>query len=311
MTGDERGRAEDSADVRAFYDALGSGEWERLDRDAYHRLEWAGTVEYLRRHLPAAPDGESGPDADDGSGSDRPHVLDVGGGAGRYAVWLAERGYDVTLADPSREQSRIARGTVAERGLDDRVGVARGDVRDLPVGADAFDATLCLGGPLSHVLDADERERAVSELSRVTRPGSPVLVSVLGRLAMVQATVQAAGSDHDAAAPVTHLPEFVRTGDYDRDLLERAGVDPGPAPFTAHCFRVAELEGLLEAGGLTVETVAGLEGIASARRVADADLEDVDADAREAVRETIGLLREDRTVADLSTHVLAVARVGE
>jgi SAM-dependent methyltransferase len=69
-------------DVAAFYDAYGEREWERLDRDLHHRLEWDATTTYLDRQLP-----------------DAGRVLDVGGGAGRYAVWLAEAGLVVeTLA---------------------------------------------------------------------------------------------------------------------------------------------------------------------------------------------------------------------
>lgn len=37
------------------------------------------------------------------------------------------------------------------------MAAAVGDARSLPVGEGAADATLCLGGPLSHVLDAAGR----------------------------------------------------------------------------------------------------------------------------------------------------------
>src|SRR5207244_1686768 len=58
-------------------------ESERLRQGAF-QLERARTEELLLRHLPP------------------PHarVLDVGGGSGPYACWLAERGYEVTLLDP-------------------------------------------------------------------------------------------------------------------------------------------------------------------------------------------------------------------
>ena len=278
----------ETLDPEAFYDDLGHGEWERLDRDFYHRLEWEGTVEYLERHLP-----ESG------------RVLDAGGAAGRYTVWPAERGYDVTLVDVSRTQLEIAREKVAERGLTDRVFVRRGDVRDLAFEADGFDATLCLGGPLSHVTDADERATAAAELVRVTESGGPAFVSVMGRLAMVQAMVQTAGdlpADEDDVALAAELAE---SGTYDRDLLERHGREP--SCFTAHFFRVAELEALLAGAGFDLETVAGLEGIASLRRTTDR-LDDAAPEKRAAVREAVSALREDPSVADFSTHVLAVAR---
>src|SRR6476469_6104376 len=53
-----------------------------LARDS--QLEWVRTLELLERHLPAPP----------------ASVLDVGGGPGVYAGWLAGRGYAVRLIDP-------------------------------------------------------------------------------------------------------------------------------------------------------------------------------------------------------------------
>jgi len=58
-------------------------ELERLS-GASSRIEFARTKELLERHLPQVP----------------ARVLDVGGGPGAYATWLAERGYEVTLVDP-------------------------------------------------------------------------------------------------------------------------------------------------------------------------------------------------------------------
>jgi len=130
-------------DPEDYYDAHDEEEWERLDASLVGRLEWEGTVEYLGRYLP--PGGR---------------VLDVGGGAGRYAVWLAERGYDVVLVDPSEGQRELAREKVAAHDVGGRVAVREDDVRDLAFDDGTFDATLCLGGPLSHVLEADERDTA-------------------------------------------------------------------------------------------------------------------------------------------------------
>lgn len=272
-------------DPAAYYDAYGEREWERLDRDFYHRLEFEGTAEYLDRHLP-------------GSG----RVLDVGGGAGRYAVWLAERGYDVTMVDLSGRQVEIAREKVAEHGVADRVAVQQGDVRDLPFDAETFDATCCLGGPLSHVTDADERATAAAELHRVTRPDSPVFVSVMGRLNVLQILLHHAGEVPEHLDETELLPDLAAHGTYDRELLDAH--DREPTAFALHLFRVAELESLLEGAGFEVETVAGLENVASVRRGELADLSEA---RREAVRETVELLREDRAAADLSSHLLAVA----
>lgn len=276
-------------DVAAFYDAYGEREWERLDRDFHHRLEWEATVEYLDRHL-----------------SDEGPVLDVGGGAGRYAVWLAERGHDVTLVDLSERQVELAREKAAEHGLANRVTAQQGDVRALPVDDDAVAATLCLGGALSHVLDAEERETGVRELRRVTCSGGPVFVSVMGLLASVTRMLRHAGRLPAENDETELLPDLVRSGDYDAELLARH--DREPTVQQMHLFRADEFEDLLMAGGLDVETLAALEGPFSQRRQ---HLDALSESDRAVVRETLALLREDRAVVDHSAHVLAVCRASE
>ena len=73
----------ENSDVVASYD-------RGLERDRLVEgdgaLEFARTQVLLERYLPPAP----------------AVVADVGGGPGRYAVWLVERGYHVHLIDPVR-----------------------------------------------------------------------------------------------------------------------------------------------------------------------------------------------------------------
>lgn len=76
---------------------------------------------------------------------------------------------------------------------------------------EAFDVTLCLGGPLSHVVDADERRHALAELSRVTKRGAPVFVSVMGKFGAFRSVVQwpdwfGAVFPHIAGSGVEPLP---------------------------------------------------------------------------------------------------------
>jgi SAM-dependent methyltransferase len=267
----------------AYYDDLGEEEVDRLTADLYGRLEFEETLAALEECLP-----EGG------------HVLDVGCGPGRYTEWLADRGYRVTALDPSERQRELARERLAEHIDAGRVTVTAGDLRALPAEAATADATLCLGGPLSHVTDAGERETAVAELRRVTAAEGPVVVSVMGRLAALQTIVRVAGRVEVDETPL--LLELARHGDYDEALLEGRALEP-TAP-AMHLFRVNELESLLEEAGLEVTGVTGLESVASQRR------EDFDAivdGGQAAIRETVEALRWDRSVADLSGHMLAVA----
>ena len=277
----------DEREPRSYYDEYGEREWDRLERDLYHRLEWEETTHFLGRDLP-----ESG------------RVLDVGGGAGRYSVWLAERGHEVVLVDPSEPQVELAGTKAAEHDVDGQVTTGVGDVRALPCDDVGFDATLCLGGPLSHVLDEGDRRAAAGELERVTRPGGPVFVSVMGRLAALQTVARLSGRLPPAEDETELLPQLARTGNYDHELLTAFDREPTGPPM--HLFRVAELERLLGQAGLAVETVTGLESVVSQRR----DEFDVLADShRDALRNTVETLRGDRAAADLSGHMLAVTRV--
>lgn len=273
-----------AADPRAFYDAYGANEWERLEGRIDGRLEFEATVDVLAETLP--PSG---------------HVLDAGGGAGRYGIWLAERGYDVTLVDLSRGQLSVAREMIADRGVESRVTLCQGTITDLGLEAETFDATCCLGGPLSHVLDEADRERAVRELRRVTAPGAPVVVSVMGLLGALQLYLV---QGHALAA----LPALLEHGDYDAALLDEHGYEPA---FTAtHFFRRAELVDLLERTGLAVTRVTGLEGLASVfhdERLRDRLGDRIDAE-RQALKDVVRRSADDPAVADCSIHMLAVAR---
>lgn len=280
-------------DPERVYDRAGQHEWTRHDSTPVNRLAFDTTREYLRECLPAEG-----------------RVLDVGGGAGRYATWLASEGYAVTLVDRSTEQCRLARRNCEERGVDDDVRVLEGDLRDPPVEG-PFDAVCCLGGPLSHVLDAEERRGALAGFRDLVPDGAPVVVSVLGRLAAVQSVLRNSPTEYSLAT------ELAAHGDYTVDLAREHGVDPEAVPFEAHYYRREEFEADLSAAGLTVDRTVGLEGPATngARDVAslfedadDADDSDgpdaLDAHLRSVARE----LREDDAVVDWANHLLAVAR---
>lgn len=271
-----------ATDPEAYYDGTAEVEWERLDRSFSNRLEFDNSVAYVRREFP-----------------DSGHVLDAGGGAGRYALWLADRGYRVTLLDRSTGQLSMAREKRAERDPGGSVGTVRGDLRSIPAPDDAFDGVLCLGGPLSHVMSAERRQRAARELRRVAAPGAPVLVSVMGRLAVLKNITR------NAPEQAWMLPDLAETGDYDRETVERV---EDPEFTVCHFFRADELESLLTDAGLAVETLVGLEGIATNLDQGPDAIEELPPGEREPIREVVRKMREDRTVADASEHVMAVAR---
>jgi SAM-dependent methyltransferase len=223
--------------VQEFYTQHVRGEWRRLVKDAYHRLEFDTTLYFLQQYLPA-----------------QGLILDAGGGPGRYTVELAGRGYDVVLLDATPANIEFARRQVKRRHLHERVRqVLPGSMVDLSVFPDAtFDAVLCSGGPLSHILDPELRKRAISELVRVTKPGGHLFVSVMGRLSVLVVCLMISPDE-------IAMPHF--------DLIRTNGDYLGGHGFTAcHFFLPDELREAFTLPGVEVLEMAGLEGISANHR---------------------------------------------
>lgn len=159
--------------VRQYYAYFGQREWHRLETSPEGQLEFAVTQHALETHLPSAG-----------------RVLDIGGGPGRWTIWLAERGYQVVLADLSPNLLDIARQQIEQVGVGRRVeAIIEADACDLSRYADAsFDAVLCLG-PFYHLPETSARAQAAGELQRVLRPSGMVFVALMPRSAFVRRTI--------------------------------------------------------------------------------------------------------------------------
>ena len=154
------------ARVRHYYDATIAHEAQRLEENAYRRLELDMTLRTIIRHVPAGA-----------------RMLDVGGGPGTYLEPLARRGFDPWLCDLSDANVELARKRASALGLSDIPRrVRQSDATDLNHYARAsFDAALALG-PFYHLLDDTARDRALSEIVRVVKPGGTIVLAVLPRL---------------------------------------------------------------------------------------------------------------------------------
>ena len=133
-------------------------------RDGDGQLEEARTRLLIERYVPAPP-------AD---------VLDIGGGPGVYANWLAAAGYNVHLRDPMPRH--IEEATAAASADHPLASAAVGDARRLNLGDESADAVLLLG-PLYHLTDLEDRLVALREAGRVLRPGGVVLAAAVSRFA--------------------------------------------------------------------------------------------------------------------------------
>lgn len=95
-------------------------------------------------------------------------VLDAGCGLGNNAIFLAERGFQVTGVDGADAALAKARGRAATHGVD--VEFLRADVTTFEGVEPRFDTVL--DSALYHCLTDEQRTRYAAALHRVTRPGA-------------------------------------------------------------------------------------------------------------------------------------------
>jgi glycine/sarcosine N-methyltransferase len=101
-------------------------------------------------------------------------VLDAACGTGHHAIALAQRGYQVTGADLSAAMVERARENAAVAGVEVAFVVA-GLARLASLGK-TFDAAICLGSSLPHLLTAEAVDAALADFAAVLRPGGLLLV---------------------------------------------------------------------------------------------------------------------------------------
>lgn len=196
-------------------------ESERLTRTLHGRLESARTRELLAAALPQRPLA----------------VLDVGGGPGHHAQWLADQGHRVTVIDIIESHVQAARSL----GIDAEVG----DARRLDQGDETVDAVLLLG-PLYH-LDEPGRATALAEAHRVLRPGGLLAAAAISRWA---ALIDIAATSHWDAHVAARLAAIVDTGVH----------DPTVGFTTSWCHTPGQMESEVSNAGFTDVEIIGIEG---------------------------------------------------
>lgn len=151
--------------TKAFYNAYGEFEWQRLEATAFGRLQAIIHEDFILRYLKPGN-----------------RVLNAGSGPGRFSIIAAKAGAKVTVLDISDTQLEIAKQKISEAARTKSIEkYTQGDICDLSLFKDSqFDMVICYGGALSYV--CEKRQKAATELTRVVKPGGVILVSVMSRL---------------------------------------------------------------------------------------------------------------------------------
>ncbi len=154
-------------------------------------------------------------------------VLDLGGGAGRIALWLAPRVAEVTIVDASEALLEIATVRARELGLRN-VRCVRASVLDfVPDGH--YDVVLCMN--VATHLEDGELERFVEVCARAVRPSGQV---VLKEPVTTDATTRD-DERHDGAGALVYRARFRPRESYP-ELFSRRFVTTYQRPTCAHPF---------------------------------------------------------------------------
>ncbi len=259
--------------------------YQQVDEDSrlrtgWFRLEFARTQELILRHLSPAP----------------AVVLDVGGGSGAYAGWLASLGYEVHLIDPVPKhiEQALARSTRQQRPI---ASMRVGDARKLEEYDRSVDAVLLLG-PLYHLTERNDRVACLKEAFRVLRIGGIVFAAAISRFASLLDSLAHGFFDQPDFTPIL-----------ERDLENGQHRNPtGKSDYftTAFFHRPDELVSELSATGFRLQELTAIEGPGWLAK--DFDRLWADRGERERLLQCVRKVEHEPALLVVSSHIMAIGK---
>lgn len=260
--------------VEKYYDTQ-YDEWSRLDR---HRIEFEITRRVLDQYVKRGSE-----------------VLDVGGGPGRYSIYLARQGCEVTLLDLSGVHIQQALQKTEEAGVRLKAAI-KGNALELDrlLPEKIYDAVLCMG-PLYHLLEEEERRKAIEQCTARLKPGGILIASFIS-----------------AYAPVVDYmiknPEGIR--EHMRYFLEyfKDGRNRKEFGFTdAYFIDPERAEQLFDGSGLEKLRFMAVEGLGNLR---ESSLMAIEEEAFQCWMDLLYEISEHRAVLGSCCHLLYIGRKG-
>lgn len=263
-------------EIEHFYDEEYE-EWERL---AFHLPEFEVTKRYMLQYINSPC-----------------KVLDIGGGPGRYSIFLAQQGHEVTLVDLSGKHIRQAIERAAEAGvhLDSSIHGDALRLHEYLYKKEQFDVVLLMG-PLYHLLKEEERILALKEALRALKPGGLLIASFISNYAPIQ----------DFASELYDFEEAEQLLGY---LEDGKNHREDAVDFTTSYFCSAEeARELMSGAGLKELVFAGVENVLCGK---ERKFHALSKKQQEKWLELAWRLSSDRKLLGMSEHFLYIGRKEE
>jgi ubiquinone/menaquinone biosynthesis C-methylase UbiE len=223
-------------------------------------------------------------------------ILDIGGGPGGYACWLAQKGYEVHLVDIVPLHVEMAIAASREQSEAPVISATVGDARSLSWESCTAEAVLLLG-PLYHLTAKDDRLRALTEAHRVLKPGGILFAAGISRFASVMDGLRMGFLRDKRFAQIV-----------DRDLKDGQHRNPTDEPmyFTDAFFHHPdELRSEVAEAGFAITGIYGVEGPAWLAQ--DFDNWWNTPEYRERLVKIARVMESDPAALAISAHLMAVA----
>ena len=137
----------------------------RLIKDKSHMIEYITTTKYIEKYLKKG---------------DR--ILEVGAGTGRYSINYAQKGYQVDSVELVGKNLEILTSKITK---EMNIKAIQGNCLDLNMYEEStFDITLVLG-PMYHLYEDVDINKAIEEVIRVTKPGGKIFLAFITSDAVV------------------------------------------------------------------------------------------------------------------------------
>lgn len=121
------------------------------------------------------------------------HILDVGGGSGRFAIPLHRQGYEPTVVEMNKKALLLLKDKERD------INCIQGDAKSLPLVTSSFDGIIAIG-LFSYFRTRTERLSALSECNRVMRNNGFLLFTTINRLSYKNVFKRIIRSERDLAS---------------------------------------------------------------------------------------------------------------
>jgi SAM-dependent methyltransferase len=257
----------------------------RLYNTVYGRLVRLRTWDIFERYLPEP--------------TVAPRVIDIGGGSGVHAAYLAERGYEVTLVDPVPSLVKQALSRAATGASDQRFRAEKGDARQLEFEDESFDIALLMG-PLYHLANLSDRNLALAEAKRVLRPGGVLFGEIMTRRNWLIAATIAGFLKHPGIFDDFEINEATGLP------CERTKFEATGGGFWAYYHDIDEVVPELSIAGFTETAMVAVEGFAWV--IGNPGLDTLLSKYQQELLRAVAMTERDPHLLGVSQHIDVIAR---